>query len=137
MDLEPLDPGDDDELFFLIEALHNDGGDAPGSDGDLAAISEPASPRLHVTMHQIVARQILASDPPQTWQTVQRLAGLGYDWHAIMHMIAGLVAEDVHAAMAEHRQPDPEGYARRLARLPADWPAPGDGPGQGDSGHYR
>ena len=76
-------------------------------------------------MHQIVARQILAGDPPQAWQTVQRLAGLGYDWHAIMHMIAGLVAADVHAALAEHRQPDPEGYARRLDQLPDGWPAPG------------
>jgi len=131
--LEPLDPGDDDELLFLIEALHQNGREAPGIDCDLAAIGEPASPRLH----QIVARQILADDPPQTWQTVQRLAGLGYDWHAIMHMIAGLVAGDVHAAMAEHRQPDPEGYAGRLAQLPADWPAPGDGPGKGGSGHGR
>jgi hypothetical protein len=59
-------------------------------------------------MHQIVARQILAGEPPQTWQAVQRLSGLSYDWHIIMHMIAGLVAEDVHAAMTEHRQPDPD-----------------------------
>ena len=119
------DPGDEDKLLFLIEARHHDGGDAPGSDGDLAAIGEPASPRLHVTMHRIVARQLMADDPPQTWQTVQRLAGLGYNWHATMHMIAGLVAADVHAAMAERRQPDPEGYARRLDQLPDGWPAPG------------
>jgi hypothetical protein len=136
MDLELLDPGDDDELGFLIEALHHDGPDTPGSDRDLAATGEPASARLHVTIHQVVARQILACDPPQTWQTVQRLAALGYDWHAIMHMIAGLVAEDIHAAMAESRQPDPEGYARRLDQLPAGWSAPGDGPSTSDSGHY-
>ena len=42
-----------------------------------------------------------------------------------MHMIAGLVAEDVHAVMAEHRQPDPADYAGRLEQLPAGWPAPG------------
>ena len=135
MDLELLDPGDDDDLLFLLEALHDDGGDVPGSDGDLAAVGEAANPRLHVTMHQIVARQILAGDPPKAWQTVQRLAGLGHGWHAIMHMIAGLAAEDVHAALAEHRQPDPEGYARRLDQLPAGWPPPGDGPGKDDSGH--
>jgi hypothetical protein len=52
---------------------------------------------------------------------VQRLAALGYDWHTIMHMIAGLVAEDVRAAMAEHRQPDPEGSAGGWT----SWPAPG------------
>jgi hypothetical protein len=62
----------------------------------------------------------------RTWQAVERLAGLGYDWHTIMHMIAGLVAEDVHAALAEDRQPDLAGYSRRLAQLPAGWPAPGN-----------
>jgi hypothetical protein len=124
MDLELLDPGDDDELMVLIEALHHEGRDAPGPDP--TAGDEPGSPRLHVTMHQIVARQILAGEPPQTWQAVERLAGLGYDWHTIMHMIAGLVAEDVHAALAEDRQPDLADYSRRLDQLPAGWPAPGN-----------
>jgi hypothetical protein len=32
-----------------------------------------------MAMHQVVANQLLADDPPETWQTVQRLAGLGYD----------------------------------------------------------
>ena len=84
--------------------------------------SLPSSEDLHDFGEQ-VARQILACDPPQTWQTVQRLTGLGYGWRAIMHMIAGLVAEDVQTAMTEHRQPDPEGYARRLDRLPAGRPS--------------
>ena len=101
--------------MILIEALH----DAPGRSTTSAAPGEPGNPRLHVAMHQIVARQILADDPPRTWQTIQRLAGLGYDWHSITHMIAGLVAEDVHAALAEDRPPDPADYARRLDQLPA------------------
>jgi len=29
---------------------------------------------------------------PEMWQTVQRLAGLGYDWHNVMHMIMGPVS---------------------------------------------
>ena len=124
-DLQLLDPGDDDELMVLIEALHDES-NAPGGDRDLTAAGEPGSQRLHVTMHQIVARQILAREPPQTWQAVQRLAGLGYDWHSIMHMIAALVSQDVDAALAEHRQPDPADYARRLDRLPGGWPAAGD-----------
>jgi hypothetical protein len=40
--------------------------------------------RLPVAMHQVVANQLLAEDPPETWQAVQRLAGLGYDWHTII-----------------------------------------------------
>lgn len=55
----------------------------------------------------VVARQLLADDPPKAWSTVQRLAGLGYDWHNIMHMIAALVTEDVHAALTERRRHDP------------------------------
>jgi hypothetical protein len=31
-------------------------------------------------MYQIVANQLLADDPAETWQTVHRLAALGYDW---------------------------------------------------------
>jgi len=125
INLELLDPDDDDELMFLIEARHDEYHDALGSGQDLIAGGEPVNPRLHVAMHHAVARQILADDPPQTWQSVQRLAGLGYDWHNIMHMIASLVAEDVHAALAEHREPDPAGYARRLDQLPGDWPSSG------------
>jgi hypothetical protein len=75
-------------------------------------------------MHQVVANQLLADDPPETWRTVQRLAGLGYDWHNIMHMIASLITEDVYWALKEHRQPDPAAYARRLSGLPGDWPPP-------------
>lgn len=125
MDLELLDPDDDDELMVLIEARHEEYYDALNGDRDVIADGEPVSPRLHVAMHHAVARQILADDPPQAWQAVQRLAGLGYDWHGIMHMIASLVAEDVRTAIAEQRQPDPAGYARRLDQLPGDWPPPG------------
>jgi len=73
-------------------------------------------------MHQVVANQLLAGDPPETWQAVQRLDGLGYDWHNIMHMIASLVTEDVYRALNERRQarscrlcPPAERAARRLA----------------------
>jgi hypothetical protein len=67
---------------------------------------------------------VLAGGPPQTWQVVQRLAGLGYGWHNIMHMIASRVTEDVCWALTEHRQPDPAASARRLSELPGDWPPP-------------
>ncbi len=85
---------------------------------------ETVNPRLHVAMHQVVANQLLADDPPQTWQTVQRLAGLGYDWYNIMHMTASLVTEDIYSALKEHCQPDPAAYVRRLSELPGDWPPP-------------
>ena len=124
LDLELLDPGNEDERTFLIEAQHPEFADALRGDEDVVVDGEPVNPRLHVAMHQIVANQLLADDPPGTWQTVQRLDGLGYDWHNIMHMIASLVSEDVYRSLKEHRQPDPADYARRLNELPGDWPPP-------------
>lgn len=124
LDLELLDPGDEGALTLLIEARHPEWADALESGEEVIVDGEPVSPRLHVTLHQVVANQLLADDPPQTWQTVRRLAGLGYDWHNIMHMIASLVAEDVHGVLKEHRRHDPAAYARRLSKLPGDWPPP-------------
>ena len=83
---------------------------------------EPFSPRLHVTLHQVVANQLVADNPRETWQTVQRLGALGYDWHNIMHMIAGPISNDIYRVMHDHRAPDPGEYIRGLAKLPGDWP---------------
>ena len=82
------------------------------------------NPTLHVALHGVVANQVLGDDPPETWQTVRRLAGLGYDWHNVMHMIMELVSEDISRAMTEKRPFDREDYARRLHALPGDWPPP-------------
>lgn len=124
LDLELLDLGDEDERGIVIEAWHPEFAEAMQGDDDVIIDGEPVNPRLHVAMHQVVANQLLADDPPETWQTVQRLAALGYDWHNIMHMIASLVTEDVFWAMKEQREHDPVSYARRLSELPGDWPPP-------------
>ncbi len=124
LDLELLDPADEDQRIFLIEAQHPESEDALRTDQEMAVGGEPFSPRLHITLHQIVAGQLLADNPPETWQAVQRLATLGYDWHNIMHMIARLVSDDIYGAMSEHQPFDPGDYARRLSELPGDWPPP-------------
>jgi hypothetical protein len=124
IDVEMLDAGDEDELALLIEAQHAELADALEGAEEVTVEGEPFNPRLHVAMHQIVANQLLADEPRDTWRTVQRLADLGYDWHNVMHMIASLVAEDVHRALTEHSVFDPGDYARRLDGLPGDWPPP-------------
>lgn len=92
-----------------------------------STVSRP-TPRLHITLHQVVANQLLAGNPPQTWRTVQRLAGLGYDWHNIMHMIARLVSDDIYQATTEQKPFDLRDYVQRLSELPGDWPPPPAGP---------
>jgi len=124
LDLELLNPADEDDRTFLIEAQHPDFEDALRNDEEMVVDGEPFSPRLHITLHQVVASQLLADDPPETWSTAQRLAGLGYDWHNIIHMIAAVVSDDLYQALNERRQFDPGDYARRLGELPGDWPPP-------------
>lgn len=124
LELELLDPTDEDELTLLLEAQHAEFAEALRSGEQVIVDGEPVSPRLHVAMHQIVASQLLADDPPQTWQAMQRLAGVGYDWHNIMHMIARVISDDLYRAVHEHSQVDPADYAQRLDELPGDWRPP-------------
>jgi hypothetical protein len=125
LDLEQLDPDDEDERMLLLEAQHLDMAEALERHEEMTgADGEPFNPTLHVTLHQVTANQILADDPPETWQTVQRLAGLGYDWHSVMHLVMGPVTEAVYETMAAKRPFDRADYVQRLAELPGDWPPP-------------
>lgn len=125
LELESLDPHDQGELTFLLEAQHLDLAEALENDEDITnADGEPMNPRLHVTMHVVTANQLLADDPPETWQTAQRLAGLGYDWHNVMHLVMRPVAEAIRQTQAEKRPFDHADFVRRLAELPGDFPSP-------------
>ena len=126
LDLELLEPDDEDQLTLLVEAQHPEMADAlaAGDDDVIGDKDEPINPRLHIAMHLIVANQLLGDDPVETWQTVQRLSRLGYDWHNIMHMIAAVVSDDIYTAMTQREPFDAADYARRLEELPGDWPPP-------------
>jgi len=125
LELERLDPDDEHERGFLLEAQHLEWEEALEAHQEVITDSgETVNPTLHVTLHGVVANQLLADNPPETWQTVQRLAGLGYDWHNVMHMIMGPVSESVYQAMARKRPFDREEFVRQLNELPGDWPPP-------------
>jgi len=125
LDLEYLDPDDEDERTFLLEAQHPGMEEALEREEEMTGPGgEPMNPRLHVTMHLAIANQLLADDPPETWQTVQRLAGLGYDWHNVMHLVMGPVTGVIYKIMTEKQPFDHADYVRRLAELPGDWPPP-------------
>jgi hypothetical protein len=85
---------------------------------------EPMNPTLHVALHGLIANQLLSDDQPETWQTVQRLTGLGYDSHNVMHMIMGPVSAFLHQAMTGKVPFRREEFIRQLNELPGDWPPP-------------
>jgi hypothetical protein len=124
IDLPALDPADERGLTILLEAQHPEFSVALRRRETVIAGGEQVNPVLHIAMHQVVANQLLADDPPETWQAVQRLRRLGYDWHNVMHMIAGVVSDQVYLAVKEHQPFEAGDYARRLSELPGDWPPP-------------
>jgi hypothetical protein len=81
------------------------------------------SPRLHLSMHEIVAKQLWADDPPETWPTAQRLMTLGYRRHEILHMLGSVVSGEAWRTM-QYKQPfDADRFRAGLDALPESWEA--------------
>ena len=124
LELERLDPDDEAERTFLLEAQHLEWEEALEAHEEVITDSgETVNPTLHVALHGLIANQLLNDDPPETWQTVQRLAGLGYDWHNVMHMVIGPVSAFLQQAMTGLPF-DRDVYRQQLNELPGDWPPP-------------
>ena len=125
LDLERLDPDDEDERTFLLEAQHPEMEEALEAHEEIVTeTGETMNPTLHVALHGMIANQMLNNEPPETWHTVQRLAWLGYDWHNVMHMIMGPASSLLYQAMTAKQPFDREVYRRELDELPGDWPPP-------------
>lgn len=60
------------------------------------------NPFLHVTMHDLVERQLAEGDPPEARAALARLLERGCDRHEALHEIMRLFAREL-AAMAEAR----------------------------------
>ena len=110
---EWLDPEDEDERRLLLMAAH--------SEVDFEEETADVEPRLHVAMHAIVARQIVDLEPPEVWETAQRLRRAGYRQHEILHMLGSAVTGEIWHALQGHRGYDREAHLAALAALPESW----------------
>jgi len=117
-DAAGLDPADPDDRALLIRAAH------PELDTEREIVTIDGSelnPRLHLTVHEIVATQLADDDPPEVWATAQRLGRLGYGRHEILHMLSAAMAPQLWAAMHDQREYDLEQHRSALAALPDAW----------------
>jgi hypothetical protein len=74
-------------------------------------------------MHEIVANQLWADDPPETWPTARRLMALGYARHEILHMLGSVVSGEAWRTM-QYKEPfDPDRFRAGLEALPDSWEA--------------
>jgi hypothetical protein len=81
----------------------------------------PMSPRLHLTMHEIVATQLWNGDPPEVWQTAVRLRDAGYERHEILHMLGRPISEQIWTALHDDRPYDRLQHVAALRALPGSW----------------
>ena len=122
IDLAVLDPADGDERRLLIEAEHPELRRAlKEGRREIRIGHDITDPVLHIAMHEIVANQLWADDPPEVWATAQRLLVDGYERHEVLHMLASVVAGEVFE-IVRHEQPhDIEQVRQALAALPGEW----------------
>lgn len=114
IELGALNPLDEDDRSILFAAEHQD--NPSGLHGD------EANEELHLTMHGVIANQLLADDPPDVWQTAQRLFALGYDRHTVLHMLAYAMSGVIYELLATPtREVDDDGYLAALEALPDSW----------------
>jgi hypothetical protein len=113
-----LDPGDEDDCRALLELAH------PELDlgaETVIAGGQEINPRLHITMHAIVAKQLADNDPPEVWTTAQRLRRLGYSRHEILHMLGGAMSGEIWHALRGDRGYELDAHLAKLAALPESW----------------
>ena len=122
IDLSWLDPSEPDDRHLLIEAEHPELHAALRAGRDEIVVDgEPMSPRLHITMHEIVANQLWDDEPPEAWETAQRLLDAGYERHEVLHMLGSVVTAEIYEVMSEHRPADLARMRAGFAALPASW----------------
>jgi hypothetical protein len=112
-----LDPSDPDDRGMLIEGEHPEYHDAlaePGSESDPVG---GVSPRLHITVHEIVANQLWDDDPPEVWQAAKRLTATGMGRHDVLHAIGEVLVEHLHGALTGSGPSDPARYVAQIDEL--------------------
>ena len=118
LDLALLDPADPDDRHFLILAEHEELAQAIENDENEVLVGgQPINPRLHITIHEIVASQLWADDPPEVWETARRLLGEGYERHDILHMIGSTFTTELWTVWHEGKPANTARYVRALQAL--------------------
>jgi len=122
IELAYLNPANPEDRALLIRAEHADFDRAIQEGHDEVELNgHLVNPRLHLTMHEVVANQLWDGNPAEAWPTVERLRRLGYERHDILHMLGSVVTEQLWTALETRKPSDPEKYARALAALPQSW----------------
>ena len=123
-DVDLLDPRNPDERAILIRLAHPHLADAIEEGRETVVVGgQPTNPRLHLAIHEVVATQIIDGDPPEAFETAERLLALGRDRHEVLHMLGFAASGQIWGALHEQRDYSREDHIRALAALPGSFDA--------------
>jgi hypothetical protein len=110
-----LDPSDPDDRGMFIEGEHPEY-HAALADSDSDTV-DGVNPRLHVTVHEIVANQLWDDEPPEVWQAARRLSATGMDRHDVLHAIGEVLVQHLHGVLSGQGPTDPARYVQAVDEL--------------------
>jgi hypothetical protein len=119
VDYPELDPGDEDDRRQLIIGEHPEyhaALDDPQFEGEIDGVN----PRLHIAMHEIVANQLWANDPPEAWQAARALLVAGHDRTDVLHALGHVNMTHLHNAQMRRQPVDVEEFRLGLRELAAE-----------------
>ena len=125
IELSLLDRDDEDDRRLLIQSEHPELHQALASgQREVHVGGVTVNPVVHIAMHEIVANQLWANDPPEMWDTAVRLLAAGYERHEVLHMLASVVSGEVFEALRNQTPHAIERVRAALAELPDSWERP-------------
>ena len=122
IELSLLDRDAEDTRRLLLQAEHPEFHQALASrPREVHVGGVTVNPVLHIAMHEIVANQLWANDPPEMWETAVRLLAAGYERHEVLHILASVVSGEVFEALRNQMPHEIERVRAALAELPDSW----------------
>ena len=76
------------------------------------------NPRIKAAIIEVVNNQLESNDPPETYETFDRLVAEGYSSKEAKELIGNVVVAEVFEVMNEGKPFDPQRYVAALNRLP-------------------
>ena len=74
--------------------------------------------RIKAAIIEVVNNQLESHDPPETYQTLERLVAEGYSIMEAKELIGNVVVAEVFEVMNEGKPFDPQRYVAALNKLP-------------------